>query len=99
MSRLILLAGANANAQTNFSSCAPVLCIAAQESHLEMVNLLLEFGADVSFTGDDDVPALSYASRQGQIKVIDALIRKMAKVAKTQKNISFETILIFTVLF
>lgn len=83
MSRLILLAGANANAQTNFGNYAPVLCIAAQEGHLEMVNLLLEFGADVGFTGDDDVPALSYASRQGQIKVIDALIRKMAKVVKT----------------
>lgn len=52
-----------------------------------MVNLVLEFGADVNFAGDDDVPALSYASRHGQIKVIDALIRKMARVGMNQLNI------------
>lgn len=87
VSRLILLAGANANAQTNFCNYAPALCIAAQEGHLEMVNLVLEFGADVSFAGDDDIPALSYASRRGQIKVIDALIRKMARVGMNQLHI------------
>lgn len=49
-----------------------------------MVSLLLEFGADVNFTGDDEVPALSYAAQRGQIKVIDVLIRKNARVSLLQ---------------
>jgi len=61
-----------------------VLCLAAREGHLEMVSLLLEFGADVNFTGDDEVPALSYAAQRGQIKVIDVLIRKNARVSLLQ---------------
>ena len=53
VSRLVLLAGANPNSPTDFLYKAPLLCIAARQGLTEVVNLLLEFGANVNVTGKE----------------------------------------------
>lgn len=45
-----------------------------------MVSLLVEFNANVSLTGDDSTPALSYAAQQGHIEILRMLLTKKAKV-------------------
>jgi len=77
---LLLLAGANPNTLTESLNGAPALCIAARESHGDLVSLYLEFGADVNATDDSDVPALSYAARSGHVSIIHLLTIKHAKV-------------------
>ena len=51
VSRLLLLAGADPDARTAFLQRAPLLCVAARHGLGELVNLLLEFGANVNLTG------------------------------------------------
>ena len=51
VSRLLLLAGADPDAKTAFLQRAPLLCVAARHGLGELVNLLLEFGANVNLTG------------------------------------------------
>lgn len=81
MSQLLLLSGASPNARTDFLSYAPILCVAAQQGHLDMVSRLIEFGADVQLTGDNGMNALSYAAQQGYISVIRLLTHNRARVS------------------
>jgi len=75
-----LLAGANPNALTESLNGAPGLCIAAREGHNDLVSLYLEFGADVNAADDSEVPALSYAARNGHVSIIHLLTIHHAKV-------------------
>ncbi|XP_063983785.1 protein TANC2 isoform X2 [Diachasmimorpha longicaudata] len=73
VSRLLLLAGASPNHRTEYLGNAPVLCMYAHEGSVEMVSLLLEFGADVELTNSQGCTALSLASSRGHCDVVRLL--------------------------
>ncbi|XP_015109906.1 protein TANC2 isoform X2 [Diachasma alloeum] len=73
VSRLLLLAGASPNHRTDYLGNAPVLCMYAHEGSVEMVSLLLEFGADVELTNSQGCTALSLASSRGHCDVVRLL--------------------------
>ena len=70
VSRLLLLAGASPNHITDYLGNAPALCIYAHEGFVEMVSLLLEFGADVELTNSQGCTALSLAAARGHCDVV-----------------------------
>ena len=55
------------------------LMMASREGHLEMVLLLLEFGADVNYTSAFGYNALNTALDRGRRDVAEVLIRAGAK--------------------
>ncbi|XP_046487873.1 protein TANC2 isoform X1 [Neodiprion pinetum] len=73
VSRLLLLAGASPNHTTEYLGNAPVLCMHAHEGSVEMVSLLLEFGADVELTNSQGCTALSLAAARGHCDVVRRL--------------------------
>lgn len=70
VSRLLLLAGASPNHITEYLGDAPALCMYAHEGSVEMVSLLLEFGADVELTNSQGCTALSLAAARGHCDVV-----------------------------
>jgi ankyrin repeat protein len=74
VSRLLLLAGASPNHMTEFLGNAPVLCMYAHEGIVDMVSVLLEFGADVELTNSQGCTALSLASARGHCEVVRQLV-------------------------
>ncbi|GLH00293.1 Uncharacterized protein GBIM_06713 [Gryllus bimaculatus] len=74
VSRLLLLAGASANYETEFLGSAPALCIYANEGISSMVSLLLEFGADAERTNSQGCTALALASTRGHCEVVRLLV-------------------------
>lgn len=70
VSRLLLLAGASPNHITEYLGNAPALCMYAHEGSVEMVSLLLEFGADVELTNSQGCTALSLAAARGHCDVV-----------------------------
>lgn len=70
VSRLLLLAGASPNHVTEYLGNAPILCMYAYEGCVEMVSLLLEFGADVELTNSQGCTALSLAATRGHCDVV-----------------------------
>lgn len=81
VSRLLLLAGGDANAHTDFYGRAPLLCVAAREGFTDVVNVLLEFGADVDGVSADGQTALCYAAARGHLNVAKALKDHGAQIA------------------
>ncbi|XP_011644228.1 protein TANC2 isoform X3 [Pogonomyrmex barbatus] len=73
VSRLLLLAGASPNHITEYLGNAPALCMYAHEGSVEMVSLLLEFGADVELTNSQGCTALSLAAARGHCDVVRRL--------------------------
>ncbi|XP_076295761.1 zinc-RING finger and ankyrin repeat domain-containing protein rolling pebbles isoform X2 [Lasioglossum baleicum] len=73
VSRLLLLAGASPNHMTEYLGNAPALCMYAHEGSVEMVSLLLEFGADVELTNSQGCTALSLAAARGHCDVVRRL--------------------------
>ena len=76
----MLLSGANPNTRTEYLSNSPLLGVAACEGFVDMVALLLEFGAKVDITGDDGMSPLSHAAQKGHIEVIRQLLARRARV-------------------
>lgn len=77
VSRLLLLAGASPNFKTEYMGNAPVLCMYAHEGSVEMVSLLLEFGADLELTNSQGCTALALAAARGHCDVVRRYIRKL----------------------
>ncbi|XP_015600878.1 protein TANC1 isoform X2 [Cephus cinctus] len=73
VSRLLLLAGASPDFITEYLGQAPVLCMYAHEGSVEMVSLLLEFGADVELTNSQGCTALSLSASRGHCDVVRRL--------------------------
>ncbi|XP_014467329.1 PREDICTED: protein TANC2 isoform X2 [Dinoponera quadriceps] len=73
VSRLLLLAGASPNYITEYLGNASALCMYAHEGSVEMVSLLLEFGADVELTNSQGCTALSLAAARGHCDVVRRL--------------------------
>lgn len=83
VSRLLLLAGANPDHQTNFFGDAPLLCIAAHEGIIGMVNLLLEFSAGVEKTNSQGCTPLILASIKGHYEIVQQLVASGSSLAQT----------------
>uniref|UniRef100_A0A3B4BD62 Uncharacterized protein n=1 Tax=Periophthalmus magnuspinnatus TaxID=409849 RepID=A0A3B4BD62_9GOBI len=86
VSRLLMIGGANVNYRTEVLNNAPVLCVHAHLGYMEMVNLLLEFGASVDAPSESGLTPLSYAAAGGHMAIVTALCRKRAKVDHLDKN-------------
>ncbi|XP_060798440.1 protein TANC2 isoform X2 [Neoarius graeffei] len=86
VSRLLILGGANVNYRTEVLNNAPVLCVYAHLGYVEMVTLLLEFGADVNGASESGLTPLGYAAAAGHLTIITTLCSKNAKVDHVDRN-------------
>ncbi|KAK3532635.1 hypothetical protein QTP86_027369 [Hemibagrus guttatus] len=86
VSRLLILGGANVNYRTEVLNNAPVLCVYAHLGYVEMVTLLLEFGADVNGPSESGLTPLGYAAATGHLTIITTLCSKNAKVDHVDRN-------------
>ncbi|MCJ8746020.1 hypothetical protein PDJAM_G00136980 [Pangasius djambal] len=86
VSRLLILGGANVNYRTEVLNNAPVLCVYAHLGYMEMVTLLLEFGADVNGASESGLTPLGYAAAAGHLIIITTLCAKNAKVDHVDRN-------------
>uniref|UniRef100_A0A3B3BIR6 Tetratricopeptide repeat, ankyrin repeat and coiled-coil containing 2 n=1 Tax=Oryzias melastigma TaxID=30732 RepID=A0A3B3BIR6_ORYME len=86
VSRLLMLGGANVNYRTEVLNNAPVLCVHSHLGYMDMVALLLEFGASVDAQSESGLTPLSYAAAGGHMAIVTALCRRRAKVNHLDKN-------------
>lgn len=82
VSRLLMLGGANVNYRTEVLNNAPVLCVHSHLGYMDMVALLLEFGASVDAQSESGLTPLGYAAAGGHMAIVTALCRKRAKVCE-----------------
>nr|XP_057934103.1 protein TANC2 isoform X3 [Doryrhamphus excisus] len=86
VSRLLMLGGANVNYRTEVLNNAPVLCVHAHLGYMDMVALLLEFGAFADAPSESGLTPLGYAAAGGHMAIVTALCRRRAKVDHLDKN-------------
>uniref|UniRef100_A0A3Q0RJZ8 Tetratricopeptide repeat, ankyrin repeat and coiled-coil containing 2 n=1 Tax=Amphilophus citrinellus TaxID=61819 RepID=A0A3Q0RJZ8_AMPCI len=86
VSRLLMLGGANVNYRTEVLNNAPILCVHSHLGYMDMVALLLEFGASVDAQSESGLTPLGYAAAGGHMTIVTALCRKRAKVDHLDKN-------------
>ncbi|XP_067343234.1 protein TANC2 isoform X8 [Channa argus] len=86
VSRLLMLGGANVNYRTEVLNNAPVLCVHSHLGYMDMVALLLEFGASVDAPSESGLTPLGYAAAGGHMFIVTALCRRKAKVDHLDKN-------------
>lgn len=80
---MLLLAGANPDHKTDLLGNASALCLFAHEGVVEMVSLLLEFGADVNSTNSQGCTPLSLAAIKGHMQVVVQLVSAGAILGRT----------------
>lgn len=80
VSRLLMLGGANVNYRTEVLNNAPILCVHSHLGYMDMVSLLLEFGASVDAPSESGLTPLCYAAAGGHMAIVSALCRRRAKV-------------------
>ena len=88
VSRLLLLAGASPEYISDYLDSAPLVAVFASQGYLDMVSLLLEFGADVNAVNSAGTTALMFASKQGHLDVVRLLLTRGALINLIDK---FET--------
>uniref|UniRef100_A0A8D3E5C1 Tetratricopeptide repeat, ankyrin repeat and coiled-coil containing 2b n=1 Tax=Scophthalmus maximus TaxID=52904 RepID=A0A8D3E5C1_SCOMX len=84
VSRLLMMGGANVNYRTEVLNNAPVLCVHAHLGYMDMVALLLEFGASVDALSESGLTPLGYAAAGGHMAIVAALCRR--RVDHLDKN-------------
>ena len=85
MSRLLLLAGADPNHVTDERDQCPILGLHCHHGHVDMVSLLLEYGADPNLTNDrGETPLLLAVSSGREIQILLAYLRKIQILAPIQ---------------
>lgn len=90
VAKLALQDGANPNA-TFGAARAPVLMIAAINNDVDMLETLVDSGADVNYKDDDGITALLVALENGASRAALYLIDKGAKPASTSSLIDKNT--------
>lgn len=86
MSRLLMLGGANVNYRTEVLNNAPILCVHSHLGYMDMVSLLLEFGAPVDAPSESGLTPLCYAAAGGHMAIVSALCRRRAKVEEQRSS-------------
>uniref|UniRef100_A0A8K9WUQ0 Tetratricopeptide repeat, ankyrin repeat and coiled-coil containing 2b n=1 Tax=Oncorhynchus mykiss TaxID=8022 RepID=A0A8K9WUQ0_ONCMY len=86
VSRLLMLGGANVNYRTEVLNNAPVLCVHAFLGYIDMVGLLLEYGASVDQPSESGVTPLGYAASGGHMAIVTTLCLRRAKVDHLDNN-------------
>ncbi|XP_062416233.1 protein TANC2 [Pungitius pungitius] len=86
VSRLLMLGGANVNYRTEVLNNAPVLCVHSHLGYMDMVGLLLEYGAAIDSPSESGLTPLGYAAAGGHMAIVTALCRRRAKVDHLDKN-------------
>ncbi|XP_060719855.1 protein TANC2 isoform X2 [Tachysurus vachellii] len=86
VSRLLMMGGANVNYRTEVLNNAPVLCVHAHLGYMDMINLLLEFGANMDSASESGMTALSYAATAGHLNIVTALCKRRAKLDQLDRN-------------
>ncbi|XP_066518825.1 protein TANC2 isoform X2 [Hoplias malabaricus] len=86
VSRLLMMGGANVNYRTEVLNNAPVLCVHAHLGYMDMVNLLLEFGASVDSPSESGMTSLCYAAAAGHLSIVSTLYKKRAKLDHVDRN-------------
>lgn len=81
-----MLGGANVNYRTEVLNNAPVLCVHSHLGYMDMVALLLEFGASVDAPSESGLMPLGYAAAGGHMSIVSALCRRKAKVCKGKRE-------------
>lgn len=77
-----MLGGANVNYRTEVLNNAPVLCVHSHLGYMDMVALLLEYGASVDAPSESGLTPLGYAAAGGHMAIVTALCRRRAKVCE-----------------
>ncbi|XP_065582552.1 protein TANC2-like isoform X2 [Artemia franciscana] len=80
VTRLLLLSGGSPDHITEYNSNSPLLCIYAAEGNIDMVSLLIEFGATIDASNNAGQTPLILASRNGQCDVVRVLIQHGANL-------------------
>jgi len=80
VSRLFLLAGADPNYVTDERDQCPILGLHCHLGHLEMVSLLLEYGADPNLTNKTGETPVLLAASSGHLDVVTLLIQCGANI-------------------
>lgn len=75
-----MMGGANVNYRTEVLNNAPILCVHSHLGYMDMVALLLEFGASVDAPSENGLTPLGYAAAGGHMPILTALCRRRAKV-------------------
>jgi hypothetical protein len=75
VSRLLLLAGASPDYLSDYFNEAPLVGVFANQGYIDMISLLLEFGADVNAVNASGVAPLMFAARQGHLEIVRLLIQ------------------------
>ncbi|XP_016889607.1 protein TANC2 isoform X5 [Cynoglossus semilaevis] len=86
VSRLLMMGGANVNYRTEVLNNAPVLCVHSHLGYMDMVALLLEFGASIDAPSESGLTPLAYAAAGGHMSIVTALCRRRAKIDHLDKN-------------
>uniref|UniRef100_A0A674DIN2 Tetratricopeptide repeat, ankyrin repeat and coiled-coil containing 2 n=1 Tax=Salmo trutta TaxID=8032 RepID=A0A674DIN2_SALTR len=73
VSRLLMLGGANVNYRTEVLNNAPLLCVHAFLGYIDMVGLLLEYGASVDQPSESGLTPLGYAASGGHMAIVTTL--------------------------
>lgn len=75
VSRLLLLAGASPDYLSDYFNEAPLVGVFANQGYIDMISLLLEFGADVNAVNASGVTPIMFAARQGHLEIVRLLIQ------------------------
>ena len=75
VSRLLLLAGASPDYLSDYFDEAPLIGVFANQGYIDMISLLVEFGADVNAVNATGMTSLMFAARQGHLEIVRLLIQ------------------------
>ena len=86
VSRLLLLSGASPIYSSGQHENAPLLSLHAQRGYEDMINLLLEFGADINGGNHEGTTPLMFAAMEGHVEIVRTLIQNGAIVNKNDRT-------------
>ncbi|KAF6715041.1 Protein TANC2 [Oryzias melastigma] len=86
VSRLLIMAGAEVEYQSDVLNKAPLLCVHAHLGHADAVALLLDHGAKVNACSQDGLTALGFAAAAGHLSIVTMLSQHGAKVGHVDNS-------------